>query len=609
MALNYPGYTVPQPTNLTLLDVLDQWEKGVARGRGEKNEQEAKQALGQYVESLYDPTNIKGAYRSGAAMNPGQGEIRPGGLPPGGYGTLESLLGVVNGSHDAVDLARDPETAAALEARYGQQQPAPVTRVASADPNDPAMSSYIASARAAESGGNPNARNPNSSATGLYQFTDPTWATLMQSNPELGLTPDGRNDPAQQEVAMRAFTTGNARALGQAGIAVNPTSLYASHFLGAGGATRVLQASPDTPMTALVSPEVIQANPTLADMTQGDFVQWASAKGRGGHGGYAAPRAGADGSFASPMRQVALPPKEVLMALVQNPATREFGASLIQQAQRGATTADQFQTMTMPDGSLAQVNISTGEMKLLRDASKADSWRPLTDPAERSAMGIPEDDKGVYQVDQNGQLKGVGGGGVNVSIGGEKAYDQALNKSLADTFIETQKGSANALKTITTLDAMTAALEDPNFYSGFGAEPALAVKRVVASLGLDPSAATSMETFNALAKQSALDLMGGSLGAGFSNADRSFVVEQTAGIGATKEGNKTLIDLQRKLAQRQIEIGKLANQYASEHDGRLDSNWGSYLAEWAEANPLFPQASGAGGNAGGTTLPDPFGIR
>ncbi len=604
MALQYPGFVVPQPSQTNLTDLLDLWDRGVEQGKADRYEREARDALGGWVDSLYsDPANINGAMRANMPL-------RKGG--PGAIGTsggsepdmLSSLGGLINGSHDAAGIARDPRTAAALDARYGQQ---PVTRVA--NPNDLDLTAYYSAARASESGGNPNARNPRSSALGPYQFVDDTWSGLMQQHPDLGLTPEGRTDPAQSEAAMRAFTSDNARALRSAGIAVNPTSLYTSHFLGVGGAGKVLQAPTDTPMSALVSPEVLQANPQLADMSQADFVQWASAKSGNGGNGYSPPRAGTDGTSTGPMRQVALPPKEVLMALVQNPATREFGASLVQQARSGKT-GDQFQTINMPDGSLAQVNVSTGEMKLLRDAGKTDSWRPLTDPQERASMGVPEDDKGVYQVDQTGQLKGVGGGGVNVSIGGEKAYDQALNKSLAETFIGTQAGSADALKTITTLDAMTAALEDPSFYSGFGAEPALAVKRLVGSLGLDPSAATSMETFNALAKQSALDLMGGSLGAGFSNADRSFVVEQTAGLGATKEGNKTLIDLQRKLAQRQIDIGKLANQYAAQNDGRLDSNWGSYLAEWAEANPLFPQPPGAGGgNVGGASLPDPFGIR
>ena len=141
---------------------------------------------------------------------------------------------------------------------------------------------YFAATRGSESGGNPNAKNPNSSASGLYQFTDGTWSDLMKKYPALGLTADGRMDPAQQELAMQAFTLDNAEILKNSGVPISGGSLYAAHFLGAGSAPRVLTAPPETPMTSLVSSAVIKANPFLADMTAGDFAQWAAKKGGDG---------------------------------------------------------------------------------------------------------------------------------------------------------------------------------------------------------------------------------------------------------------------------------------------------------------------------------------
>jgi hypothetical protein len=41
MALNYPGYSVPQPTDLTLLDVYGEWNKGVEKGKADRFEREA----------------------------------------------------------------------------------------------------------------------------------------------------------------------------------------------------------------------------------------------------------------------------------------------------------------------------------------------------------------------------------------------------------------------------------------------------------------------------------------------------------------------------------------------------------------------------------------
>lgn len=144
---------------------------------------------------------------------------------------------------------------------------------------------YYTKIRGAESGGNDAAKNPLSSATGRYQFTAGTWRDLMRANPELGLTPDGRLDPGQQERAIRAFTANNADGLRSAGVPVDSGSLYAAHFLGIGDARRVLRAGADTALTDLLSPGVISANPFLKRMTVADFRAWTLRKTGGAGGG------------------------------------------------------------------------------------------------------------------------------------------------------------------------------------------------------------------------------------------------------------------------------------------------------------------------------------
>ncbi len=137
---------------------------------------------------------------------------------------------------------------------------------------------YYSSIRAAESGGNDAAKNPNSSATGRYQFTSGTWDQLRQKHPEAGLTANGRTDPAQQEIAIRLFTEENAGMLEGAGIPATNGNLYAAHFLGAGGAKQVLSASDDAMVSDIVSPAVIKANPFLRGKSVADFKAWASKK-------------------------------------------------------------------------------------------------------------------------------------------------------------------------------------------------------------------------------------------------------------------------------------------------------------------------------------------
>lgn len=148
--------------------------------------------------------------------------------------------------------------------------------------------SYYASIRTAESAGNDMARpiDPKtgkllSSAYGRYQFLDQTWRGLMQTRPDLGLTEDGRGDPAQQERAIRAFTEANAKYLVRAGVAITNGTLYAAHFLGAGGAAKVLTAPMSAAVSEIVGPAVVRANGFLNGMTVADFMSWAEKKGGG----------------------------------------------------------------------------------------------------------------------------------------------------------------------------------------------------------------------------------------------------------------------------------------------------------------------------------------
>jgi hypothetical protein len=126
--------------------------------------------------------------------------------------------------------------------------------------------SYAANTFAKESGNNPNARNPNSTAGGLAQFTDGTWADLAQRHPELKLTPGGQYDPAQVQRAFPVFTQENAGILHGAGIEPTDANLRVAHLLGAQGATGFLTSmaqNPNAPAASMVGPAAVKANQSL----------------------------------------------------------------------------------------------------------------------------------------------------------------------------------------------------------------------------------------------------------------------------------------------------------------------------------------------------------
>lgn len=111
-----------------------------------------------------------------------------------------------------------------------------------------------------ESSFNPSAKASTSSAKGLYQFLNSTWGDMVKkygkSYPELNR---GQLDPMASALAGALFIKENGAILTKAGIPIDGTSIYAAHFLGAGGAKKLFSANPNTDATKLM-PAPAEAN-------------------------------------------------------------------------------------------------------------------------------------------------------------------------------------------------------------------------------------------------------------------------------------------------------------------------------------------------------------
>lgn len=148
------------------------------------------------------------------------------------------------------------------------------------------VDSYVKKTVGVESGGNPNAKNPTSSATGLGQFIEATWlrmfkqyfpdrAESMSKAAILALRTDA--DVSRQMIEL--YARENAAILQKAGVAINDASLYLSHFLGPQGAVSVLTAKANTPVSELLSSATIKANRSILEgKTAGEVTGWAQNK-------------------------------------------------------------------------------------------------------------------------------------------------------------------------------------------------------------------------------------------------------------------------------------------------------------------------------------------
>lgn len=119
---------------------------------------------------------------------------------------------------------------------------------------------YLAGVARRESNGRADAKNPNSSATGAFQFIDTTWKGMVQNNPEafgmdagqvsrLLSTKEGtaeilalRNDPKLSAIAGALYAQQNAAYLERnLGGRATDADLYLAHFLGPAGAVAFLR--------------------------------------------------------------------------------------------------------------------------------------------------------------------------------------------------------------------------------------------------------------------------------------------------------------------------------------------------------------------------------
>lgn len=126
-------------------------------------------------------------------------------------------------------------------------------------------SSFVPQAEAAESGGDPGAQNPNSSASGILQFTTPTWnSTVQKYGDRYGLTLDGKNNSRQQELGAKALIDNEYTPWFQSkGVDPNTTDIYQMHFWGQPAMEKMMAAPGAAKLTDVLGPGAYTANKGL----------------------------------------------------------------------------------------------------------------------------------------------------------------------------------------------------------------------------------------------------------------------------------------------------------------------------------------------------------
>jgi hypothetical protein len=112
-----------------------------------------------------------------------------------------------------------------------------------------------------ESNFDPQAKAGTSSAKGLYQFISSTWNDMVKKYGKSYpiLKERGPEDANASAIAGALFIKENSEILSKAKVPVNATSVYAAHFLGAGGAKTLFTADPNK-SAAEILPQAAASN-------------------------------------------------------------------------------------------------------------------------------------------------------------------------------------------------------------------------------------------------------------------------------------------------------------------------------------------------------------
>jgi hypothetical protein len=262
------------------------------------------------------------------------------------------------------------------------------------------------------------------------------------------------------------------------------------------------------------------------------------------------------------------------------------------------------QPVMLPDGTVALPGSFGQPPRIVGSAAKPElkeRYNPTTGRMELTAVTPPTIGNPRMAVTTPGGpvLPGQGTGarlpgqadvGVSFptapSIEEKKTQEGVAEANVAD-FKQIQTQALNASSQRSTFARMRQLNAMPTLGQGQLAPIQQTFRSAMVSLGLgDASKVKPGEEFQSLASNLVLEAVGGSLGNQISDGDRKYMAARIPSLENTKEGRDEMLTTLELLAQRKIDIAKEAVKYRGEHGRSLDG-FQTYIADWAEKNPLF----------------------
>ena len=330
--------------------------------------------------------------------------------------------------------------------------------------------------------------------------------------------------------------------------AANDTGGYVASVAGR------LGIDPDQPLTPEQRPALIQA-----------MSQFENGKPGGGIGAIASALNGAPSGAPTSAPPAAAPPAAAPVAAALNaPAGPAPGPSTDARARvaamlrdpnpyvrrQGAALADELikKNLLKEDPKFHRLNDEQlFDEKTGRTIGAGSGFKALVDPAERTAHGIPADDKRPYQVGPGNKL-------INPPAETRVSMNTVANpiiEGVGKQFVESRKAADTAVTGIQQIHDARRAL-DQGAITGAAADIKTTMQKVGGLLGLSTEQAANTEVFRAAVGNGVLSHIK-ALGANPSNADRDYIEKVMGGqIQLEEKSLRKILDIQEKYSRQSI---------------------------------------------------------
>lgn len=167
-------------------------------------------------------------------------------------------------------------------------------------------------------------------------------------------------------------------------------------------------------------------------------------------------------------------------------------------------------------------------------------------------------------------------GASRTSVNVNSPYEPQFQKELAgldakqlDKYRTQSDAARSMMATLDRLEKLS-----PKVYEAGGANAKVSAANFLKGMGIDvdPAKLANSQEFNALSSKLVMDSLGGTLGAGVSNADVAFLQATVPNIGQSKEARQQLVNFMRQKAKTQANQFDDAYGYAVKNKGLMGYN-------------------------------------